>query len=269
VNVFRALLCASLVALGACREQGATGQSTPESQRQPAKALRPIIEQSPPPPSDKPVFIAPESTLREEVGETKAAIRILALAKTLRDSVVETAYQGRTVVKPSRGYYAWDCSGMSSWILKRSAPTALRALEKSRPVARDYFKMIERAPAKRDRRGWRKLAHVSDARPGDLFAWLRSPISKSRVSGHVGFFVTAPTPHPDAPNVYTARIMDATSLPHGNDTRAQEGEGGFGFGTMLFATDASGKTIGYGWHGERSLLWGFMPAEVIYGRVTR
>ncbi len=207
--------------------------------------------------------------LRAEQGQTKAAARIIKWTKTLRDSVVETKYQGRTVVRAESGYYAWDCSGMSSWILKRSAPAALRALEKSRPVARDYFKMIDRSPTKRARRGWQKLPHVSDARPGDVFAWLRSPISKSRVSGHVGFFVTAPTPLPDAPSIYIARIMDATSLPHGDDTRPQEGEGGFGFGTMLFATNELGETVGYGWHGERSLEWGFMPAEVLYGRVSR
>ncbi len=220
-------------------------------------------------PAAAPAFVRPELSLEIEQGESKGARRILEWSKTLRDSVRETKYQGRTVIRPADGYYAWDCSGMSAWILKRSAPAALRALEKSRPVARDFYKMIDRSPTKRARRGWKKLPHVSDARPGDLFAWLRSPLSKSRVSGHVGFFVTAPTPHPDVPSVYTARIMDATSLPHGNDTREQEGEGGFGFGTLLFATNEDGETVGYGWHGERSLQWGFMPAKVIYGRVTR
>ncbi len=220
-------------------------------------------------PAVAPTFVPPESELERDAGETKAARRILDWALTLRDSVRTTKYQGRTVVRKSDGYYAWDCSGMGAWILKRSAPAALRAMEKKRPVARDFYKMIDRSPTKRQRRGWRKLPHVSDARPGDLFAWLRSPISKSRVSGHVGFLITAPVPHPDQPSVYTARIMDATSLPHGNDSRTSDGDGGFGFGTMLFATDKNGETIGYGWHGDRSLEWGFMPAKVIYGRVMR
>ena len=220
-------------------------------------------------PKAQPAFVAPESTLLPEHGESKAASKVIALLGKLRDSVVETKYQGRTEVHPERGFYAWDCSGMSAWILKRAAPTALRALEKRRPVARDFYKMIDRSPLPRARRGWQKLAHVSDARPGDLFAWLRSPASVSRVSGHVGFFVTAPTPHPDVPNVYVARIVDATSLPHGHDTRVQQSEGGFGFGTILFATNEDGETTGYGWHGERSLEWGFMPAKVIYGRVSK
>lgn len=56
------------------------------------------------------------------------------------------------------------------------------------------------------------------------------------------------------------------------ETRYQgrrDGDGGFGFGTLLFVTDETGETIAYGWHGERSLEWGFMPARVIYGRVAR
>lgn len=263
----------SIVLLSACADQATGGQ--PNGTPRPATVIAtqrvtqamPQLEQGPTLPQS--VFVPPESVLREEEGQSKAAKRVIALALKLRESVLETKYQGRTIVRPETGYYAWDCSGMSSWILKRSAPNALRAIEKSRPVARDYFKIINRSPTKRARKGWQKLPHVSDAQPGDLFAWLRSPLSKSRVSGHVGFFVSAPTPHPDAPNIYVARIMDATSLPHGDDTRPQESEGGFGFGTMLFATDASGETIGYGWHGERSLEWGFMPATVIYGRVSR
>ena len=64
-----------------------------------------------------------------------------------------------------------------------------------------------------------------------------------------------------------ARILDATGLPHENDTRARDSEGGFGFGTFLFVNDESGDTIAYGWFGTRSR--GFMPTTVEYGRVTR
>ena len=72
-----------------------------------------------------------------------------------------------------------------------------------------------------------------------------------------------------------ARIVDATSLPHQADTRANDGIGGFGFGTFLFVTDAAGdpavpgtgETVAYGWFGTQSL--GLMPARVIFGRVWR
>jgi hypothetical protein len=211
----------------------------------------------------------PEELLRADQGETSAAAKLISLVATLRDSVVETKYQARTEVKKDEGYYAWDCSGMAAWMLRRAAPRARRALGKGRPVARDFFKRIDKASTERARAGWKRLGHVSDARPGDVFAWLRSPASQSRVTGHVGFFVDTPQPHPDHPDIYVARIVDATSLPHGDDSRSRDGDGGFGFGTILLATDASGETIGYGWHGQRSLEWGFMPARVIYGRVTQ
>ncbi len=212
----------------------------------------------------------PEDLVRSEEAQSPGGQRVLDLVLRLRDSVKKTSYQGPTQVREKEGYYAWDCSGMSNWILKRTAPKARRALSKKpRPVARDYYKAIDRAPLNRFRKGWKKLPHVSDARPGDLFAWLRSPASKSKITGHVGFLVSTPTPHPKHPNAYMARVVDATSLPHGDDTRAPGEGGGFGFGTLMFVTDDGGETIAYGWHGERSLEWGFMPAKVIYGRVNK
>jgi hypothetical protein len=203
------------------------------------------------------------------MGQSRAASKVIGVLVDLRQRVMTGKYQGRTEIREDEGYYAWDCSGMANWILKRSAPRAYRALGKPRPVARDFFKKIESSPTEKPRKGWQKLNDVSEARPGDVFSWLRSPASKSKISGHVGFLVSQPTPLPNAPHLYVARIVDATSLPHGQDTRERDTEGGFGFGTLLFATDENGKTIAYGWHGVKSLQWGFMPAYVNFGRVVR
>jgi hypothetical protein len=224
-------------------------------------------EPTAPPPVDTPTA---EATLDADDAPTPAAAEIIRTIASLRDNVIETRYQGKRVVDADTGLYAWDCSGMAAWILRESAPSARRALRSGRPLAKRFFQIIDRAPTERARRGWQRLSHVSDARPGDVFSWLRSPASKSPVTGHVGFFVEQPQPLPDYPEIYAARIVDSTRLPHGEDTRARDGEGGFGFGTMLFLTDAdTGETIAYGWHGVRSLEWGFMPARVIYGRVTK
>ena len=203
------------------------------------------------------------------MAESTAAAEVVRTLSALRDSVVETRYQGKRVVRPKEGYYAWDCSGMAAWVLRRSAKRARRSLRAGRPLARRFYHAIDGAPIDRSKRGWQQLEHVSQARPGDLFAWLRSPASKSKITGHVGFFVEQPVPLTDHPHIYIARIADATGLPHGDDTRPRDGDGGFGFGTMLFVTDDTGETIAYGWHGLNSLKWGFMPARVIYGRVTR
>lgn len=216
-----------------------------------------------PPPS--PVGRA-ELTMAAEHAPTRAGARLLEVLAALRDEVRETRYQARTEVRPRDGYYAWDCSGMAAWLMRRTAPRALRAVGGSRPVARDFFHAIDKAPVARPRKGWRRIPHVSQILPGDVFAWLRSPASTSKVTGHVGFVVGVPREVPAWPGVYAVRIVDATGLPHQDDTRAMDSLGGFGFGTMVFVTDDTGEVIAYGWFGTES--GGFMPARVIFGRPT-
>ncbi len=207
-----------------------------------------------------------ELTLDRSDAPTRAGARLVDVLQELRAEVRDTRYQARTEVRPRDGYYAWDCSGMAAWLMRRTAPRALRAVGGSRPVARDFFHAIERAPADRPRRGWRRIPHVSQIAPGDVFAWLRSPASVSKVTGHVGFIVGFPREVPAWPGVYAVRIVDATGLPHQDDTRPMDSLGGFGFGTMVFVTDDTGEVIAYGWFGTES--GGFMPARVIFGRPT-
>jgi hypothetical protein len=154
---------------------------------------------------------------------------------------------------------------MAHWILRRAAPRAARSVARPRPVARDYFHAIDRAPIGRVRDGWSRLGHVSQARPGDLFAWLRSPLSARKITGHVGFLMETPRPMVGSDRVYLARVADATSLPHQDDTRDVDSEGGFGFGTLAFVTDETGETIGYGWFGSDSP--GMIVTRVVFGRV--
>jgi hypothetical protein len=195
-----------------------------------------------------------------------AAAKLLARVAQVEASQVDSTYQARTAVDVRRGVYRWDCSGMTTWLLKRSAPRALAALASSRPVARDYYRAIARAPVARPRRGWQRLAHVRDARPGDLFAFLRSPISTSKITGHVGVIVGWPTAIPDWPGAWAVRIADSTRGGHGDDLRAGDVDGGFGVGTMLFVTDAAGVVTHYGWIGLDS-PW-LMPTTVLFGRVA-
>ncbi len=195
-----------------------------------------------------------------------AAARLLARIDAVAASLAESSYQPRTEVDPRRGVYRWDCSGMTTWLLRRSAPKALAAIASVRPVARDYYRAIARAPVGRPRRGWQRLAHVRDARPGDLFAFLRSPISTSKITGHVGVVVGHPVAIADWPGAWAVRIADSTRGGHGDDPRAVDPDGGFGIGTMLFVTDGSGVVRWYGWIGLDS-PW-LMPATVLFGRVA-
>ena len=198
---------------------------------------------------------------------TKAAAKIMALRATILETMTQTRYQHRTKVRRREGVYLWDCSGMVAWFLRRAAPAAHRAVGKERPVARDYYRVIRRAPTRAARQGWRRLAHIEDARPGDLFAWPRPPWFPSKNTGHVGFILAPPEPVEGLPDAYTLRILDATSLPHDKDTRDEDGDGGFGEGTLLILTDGEGRGTAYGWFGARSR--GVIETDIVFGRVSR
>lgn len=235
-----------------------------------------------------------EETMSRVDAATPAGGKLIELLGTVRTDLRTTKYQARTVVRPRDGHYAWDCSGMAAWVLQRSAPRARRAVAGTRPVARDFFHAIARAPTDRARKGWRRIP-VSEVQAGDTFAWLRSPISTSKITGHVGFAVGPAHEVPGWPGAYAIRIVDATRLPHQDDTREPDSDGGFGFGTMVFVTGDDGEVMAYAWFGTEYLprsrvqrvrvgerrdivgtidtlpseLWpwlGFMPARVVFGR---
>jgi hypothetical protein len=79
--------------------------------------------------------------------------------------------------------------------------------------------------------------------------------------------MSTPVAVPGWPQAWAVRVLDATRLPHQDDTRAMGGEGGFGYGTMLFVTDDVGEVLSYGWFGTQSS--GLMPTHVVFGRLSR
>jgi hypothetical protein len=196
---------------------------------------------------------------------TRATAKVLDRLERIHVGLRETVYQHHTVVRASDGYYAWDCSGMANWILRRVAPRAYAAIGRERPVARSYWKAIDRAPSAHPRRGWQRIADIDDVRPGDVFAWRRpSHWPKGGNTGHVGFVLQAPQPVEEIEGAYTVRVADATSLPHQDDSREREGDGGFGHGTLMFVTDETGAIWAYGWFGTNSR--GVIPTDIVFGR---
>jgi hypothetical protein len=192
---------------------------------------------------------------------------VLDVLAKIEEGLQTTRYQHSTQVRVREGLYAWDCSGMASWVLGRAAPKALAAVKSDRPVARDFYRAIERAPIGKSRHGWQRLAGVLEARPGDVFAWLRPPHLPRDITGHVGFVIEPPRPVSGWDGAYVIRIADATRLPHGDDTRADDRVGGYGTGALLVLTDESGMSTHYGWFGLESR--GFIETEVLFGRVSR
>lgn len=210
----------------------------------------------------------PRAPIALDLGEPAASVsgaRVLRRLTSIRERVVSTRYQHRTLVRESRGEYAWDCSGMVSWILAREARPALRGLRSARPVARSYVQAIERAPTTRSLRGFRRLAHLTEARPGDVFAWRRPLDWGPGATGHVGFLLSRPVPVPEWPAAYVFRVADATSFGHQDDTRPDGSGGGYGEGTLLVTTDGEGHATGYGWFGRHS-DW-IVTTSVVFGRL--
>lgn len=207
-------------------------------------------------------FVEPAHDLPAATG---AASRVLDVLDDVRTNLRDTRYQHTTVVNERLGRYRWDCSGMADWVLEKARLRRARAaLQRSRPVARTFFEAIRRAPTGRAAQGWERLPRIEDARPGDVFAWLRPPDWPRRNTGHVGFVLAAPRRVNAWPGAYVVRIADATSVPHQDDTRTWPGEGGYGEGTILWMTDA-GRAFGYGWHGIHSR--GYVETEALFGRL--
>lgn len=195
---------------------------------------------------------------------------IAELLAAIETRLTETEYRHRTSVNHRRGRYRWDCSGMAGWILEREAGRAFEAMDDERPVARDFYDMIEDAPSDRSRHGWQRIVGPAQLAPGDMFAWRKPVAWRHRPNtGHVGFILETPQPHPVHENVWLFRIADSTSIPHENDSRERGDGGGFGTATIAFMVDAEGNPIAYGWHGSRQDPERFVHTRIGFGRVSR
>jgi hypothetical protein len=190
---------------------------------------------------------------------------------TIERGLTATKYQHRPKIDAAKGVYLWDCSIMAAWVLNRTAPEARRALAMDKPLARDFYRTIERAPTDRPQRGWQRVADPAAVLPGDLFAWLKPKVFKERHNtGHVGFVVGKPWRHPKYGGaVWLMRVADATTELHGDDSRPVGGEGGFGTATISFSVDAGGVPNAYGWYGEAQDPATFVHTTILFGRVFR
>jgi PAS domain-containing protein len=210
---------------------------------------------------------------------TPAASRIVALLSWIQAEQRDTAYQHRTVVNARHGIYRWDCSGMVSWVIRRAAPRAGRAVD-ARTSARGIHRLIARAPTDRSRRGWQRVTHIADARAGDVFAWRTPPGSPSRHTGHTGFVLERPRPVEGLRDAYAVRVADSVVGPHQDDRRPADGGLGHELGlreapssgpriagVFVFLTDGEGRATHYGWHGTRTR--GYMRTRVLFGRLWR
>ena len=205
--------------------------------------------------------------IKWDAGEpgTKASKKILELIESIDATRTDTLYSHSTRVRRKEGVYHFDCSGMINWMLARVAPKALETIERERPVAASYVRVIQKSPTDRSRGGWQRIANIEKVEPGDVFAWRRpKDWPKGGNSGHVGVVMARPSKVPHLENAYVVRIVDSTRWRHQDDTR-DEDQTGFGMGTILFMTDDHGHPIGYAWFGSES--GGYYETDVVFGRV--
>lgn len=180
--------------------------------------------------------------------------RVLTEIERVHRNVRSTRYDHSTHIDERAGRYDFDCSAMASFILAQGAPRAREAVMRrngqGRPVARDFHDVIAAAPVGRARDGWMRLAQVSDLRPGDMIAWRRPPAIASSNTGHVAFVYAAPQRLDREGRRWLVRVVDSTSIPHGDDSRPHQHVSGFGFGNIVLFVENPGKDpTAYGWYG--------------------
>ncbi len=201
---------------------------------------------------------------------TEAAEKVLETLDLIERGMTSTRYTYRPVIDERGGIFHWDCSSMAAWVLGRAAPEARSAVGGRRPLARDFYRLIISSPTAEQRHGWRRLEHIRNLSPGDLFAWLR-PVAWDRrdITGHVGFVTSTPQRHPDHRFVWLLDIADASRVPHNRDSRPSGGPGGFGTGAIAIQTNAEGQPIAFGWNGVHDVPDRLEPTKITFGRVTR
>jgi hypothetical protein len=188
----------------------------------------------------------------------------------IKQGLKRTRYVHRAKIDVKQGRYDWDCSIMVAWILERATPLARRALGKDNPLARDFYRSIAQASTDRPSRGWMRVQGPDAILPGDVFAWLKPNIFKGRNNtGHVGFVLERPRPHPQFKSVRLVRIADSTRELHEDDSRPSGGEGGFGTATIAFLFDDQGAAVAYGWYGEAQDPQTYVPTPIVFGRPNR
>ena len=170
-----------------------------------------------------------------------------------------TLYQHQTRVDRDTGSYRYDCVGFVSYALKQATPQAWATIAKvlelpkgripSPPRYREFFAGLATKPQP----GWQAVAKAADLRPGDIVAWEHKTATSN---GHAVIVGGHPVPGPDGS--WLAKVYDATSSPHSEDSRPNDPRSqvlettgrhsGLGHGMMAFLADpASGALTGLRW----------------------
>lgn len=182
--------------------------------------------------------------------------RIASELHRILANLKHTEYSHPTIVDEARGDYRCDCSGLACYVLSRQLPEHYRKIPiapgQKRQRAMDFHAFFAGLPGdEKGRDGWRRIVRLVDALPGDVIAW-RALEPKVNNTGHV--VLVDSTPQVMADGQVRVTIIDSTTNPHENDTRAK-GQTGIGRGTMYFTVDREGKPVAYRLTGPQGKLY--------------
>ena len=205
--------------------------------------------------------------------QTIAAVSpVVTELRRIEGRLRSTRYSHVTRIDERVGRYEFDCSALASFVLAHAAPHAAAAVQRrngrGRPVARDFHDVIAAAPTDQARDGWMRITRVADLRPGDVIAWRTPPTMHSANTGHVAFVAEAPHRIDREGRRFRVRVTDATSIPHGTDTRPRQHVSGFGAGDLtLFVEGRTGDPTAFGWYGLDARI--DFRTHIALGRPTR
>ena len=166
-----------------------------------------------------------------------------------------------------RGAYIFDCSGFLVYLRKSLAPLAEEAIPHPghvRPLAEDFYDYFLGLSTIPNSSGWSRVEYITNLNPGDIIAWLKPPSNPSSVTGHVMLVAGRPQINPERKSEILITVIDSTSSPHANDSRAI-GITGLGKGIIGILTDKE-RPIGYYWRGgiSRSPIY----TKITFGKLS-
>ncbi len=193
------------------------------------------------------LLTSPVAWARRTAASAPANAAVVRALRGIERTFRSGRYDHATRIDVAAGHYAFDCSVMVAWVLRRAAPAAAREVEISsgttRPLARHFQRHLSAPPA---RSAWRAIRRVADARPGDVIAWSFPAWVRTNVTGHVAFVAEAPRVYAARPNTFVLRIADSSSVAHDRDTREHGRFRGFGYGDIYVQVDpVRGTPVAY------------------------
>jgi hypothetical protein len=179
--------------------------------------------------------------------EATGGAAVAAAAERLLEQVRHTHYQHDAVVDETAGRYDVDCAAFVGVLLESIAPEHFasfpRTGDERYPRAFEIFDHLSASPPPP---GWRRVATIEEARPGDVISWRTPKVTAGRDTGHVLIVAKAPVFHGHT-HAWTVHAYDSSNVAHHDDSRERAGKyhSGLGEGAIRFKVDASGAPTAF------------------------